>query len=130
MKKKGLGSVVAIGLTKDDYETYAGQASPWIQIYKTFHGLPFLAVVVLIEMIVFGNLFFSWGLLIHQIYDWPTHKFNSDDINPKPFYPIWDWTWKWGIPCPWGLKWWFFLSWLIHGAIIAYILFTKHSHFF
>jgi hypothetical protein len=88
--------------------------------------LPFLALVVLTEIIVFGNLFASWGLLAHQLYDWPTHRFESNDINPKPMYPLFDWTWKWGIPCPWGLKRWFVLSWLIHAGIIVMIMYWKN----
>jgi hypothetical protein len=51
IKKSSIGSIIALRLTKDDYDTYAGQASPWIEIYKTFHGLPFLIFTASVEII-------------------------------------------------------------------------------
>jgi hypothetical protein len=113
-------------LTLEDYDGNAAKASPWIQIYQFLHGLPFAFFASIAEIALFGNVYLVRGLLAHQLYDWPTHKFKTRDLNPKPFYPLWNWTWKWGIPCPWGFQDYFILSWLTHGLMMLLILASRN----
>jgi hypothetical protein len=123
-------SFMGSGMTIDDYDNHAASASPWIQIYQIFHGLPFLILLAFVEMMVFQGLFATWSLLVHQLYDLPTHKSKSEDINPKPLFPFLNWTWKWGLFNPWGLHWLFIVSWILHLLTISVIFVIKNPHFF
>ena len=122
-KKK---SVLGSGLTEDDWSEFAPEVKPWFPIYKFLHSFVFLFFSVLIEILFFGNLFFSWGILAHQIYDLPTHKYKNPEVNPKPFYPLFDWTFLKGLTNNWTWKWYdFAFWWLVHGLVIEIIFACK-----
>jgi len=119
-------------LVEQDAIDFGDKMKPWIPIYEFFHGLPFFILLSLVEWYLTGGFYFSAGWLSHLIYDLVTHHYPGKlSFCPKPFYPILNWTWKWGLTNGWKLKPkerdfnFQILIWFFHAVLLGFIFITE-----
>ncbi|HXK35400.1 MAG TPA: metal-dependent hydrolase [Candidatus Paceibacterota bacterium] len=117
-------SVRKMELNEHDWNDHAPRIG-WYKIYKTMHSFLFLFLIGFIEMFLLGNLFFSLGLLIHQLYDLPTHKYENRETNPQPLWPLSDIAFTGGLTNGWAWQVERLVSWDIHFIVICAVLFCK-----
>lgn len=117
MAKKSLFS-----LNLNDFTSHGKFVKPKLKTYLFFHSFLILPLLFVLGFLFNDSfVFLAFGWILHLVYDLFFHKYEEEELRPKPFYPS-KISFNFGLTNGWRFKKsHFIIMWLIHLFLILLI---------